>query len=241
MQDLPIGVQIAITLLYSLIYLSLLPIGFFLIIGISNYAQMLSPFLPETAPCDIPSSKYQRDLTILTTATEPIRTLGFEEYDRFYIGGSYRAIVIIYRHPEEPIQWYAFRLLGKSTALGVTTDFANDFTIETTQVRSAGKLPRRTGSYIQIITATRLQVLLTIHQDAIAIFREQRYEPQVPTEPRADILRTLQRQSILIRGFKFWPVRMSFWIMFRSNFRYRKTLREQIAAGTTNIPRRKRT
>jgi hypothetical protein len=221
---------------YLALLAGLIVVNCLLVIGIPYYVQMMSPFLPESEPCDIPSDKHQRDLTLLTTASEPIVALGFEEYDRFYLGGTYRLLIIIYRNPDHTIQWTAVRSTKGTTAFSINSGFIDDLTIETSSVQGGGKLPQRRGWYLQVVPTKSFQVALTIHQDAIAVFKEHGYEPEAIGNPRADLLRSLQRQSKLIREFNYWPIRMTWWLLVRSNFRYRKTLREQIAAGTTQIP-----
>jgi hypothetical protein len=229
-------VAASILQLMPIVQMSGLIVGGLFMIAIPNYAQIMSPFLPEGMPCDIPADKYQRDLNILSTASEPITALGFEEYDRFYIGGFYRVIVIIYQHPDMAMQWAAYRLLGRTNAFAIKSYFGDDLTLETSSFQGGGKLPIHPSAYFQIGPAKNCAMLLNIHQDTIAVFQEHGYELVPMGNPRDALLRSLQRQSQLIRGFKYWPIRMTLWMIFRSNFRYRKTLREQIAAGTTHIP-----
>jgi hypothetical protein len=41
-----------------------------------------------------------------------------------------------------------------------------------------------------------------------------------------------------MRTFAYWPIQMTAWVLFRSNYQYCKPLREQVAAGTTAIAAR---
>jgi hypothetical protein len=238
MAHLPLAVSIGLGLLYVLCYLGTIPTGFFLIMAISNYARMMSVFLPESAPVDIPEGKYQRDLAILMAVGEPIESLSFFECDRYYLGGAYRLLVIVYKHAEDNIYWSTIRLIGRTTITVLGASFDGNLTLETSGVRAAGKSPMRLGAYLQVTPMVSPQVLLTIHQDAIALFAEAGYRCQPTEDIRARQLLNLQRYSSHLRTFAYWPVRMTLWAFFQSNFQYRKTLREQVAAGKTTIPPR---
>jgi hypothetical protein len=235
---LPAVVQVVVALLYVIFYLGSMPAGFFLIMAISNYARIMSVFLPESAPVDIPEGKYQRDLAILMAVGEPIASLSFFECDRYYLGGAYRLLVIVYKHAEDNIYWSTIRLIGRTTITVLGASFDGNLTLETSGVRAAGKSPMRLGAYLQVAPMVSPQVLLTIHQDAIALFAEAGYRCQPTEDIRARQLLNLQRYSSHLQTFAYWPIRMTLWAFFQSNFQYRKTLREQVAAGKTTIPPR---
>jgi hypothetical protein len=238
MAHLPSAISVGLGLLYVLCYLGTIPAGFFLIMAISHYARMMSVFLPESEPVDIPEGKYQRDLAILMAVGEPIESLSFFECDRYYLGGAYRLLVIVYKHAEDNIYWSTIRLIGRTTITVLGASFDGNLTLETSGVSTAGKSPMRLGAYLQVAPMVSPQVLLTIHQDAIALLSEAGYRCQPTENIRARQLLNLQRYSSHLRTFAYWPIRMTLWVFFRSNFQYRKTLREQVAAGKTTIPLR---
>jgi hypothetical protein len=237
--QLPTILKIPLGLVYALLPFSILPLGLFSIMAINNYAQTMSMFLPEAAPRDIPEGKFDRDLANLVTVGEPIVALGSEECDRYYLCGAYHLLVIVYKHPETNIYWSTVRLIGRMNFISLGSCFDNELTLETTRIQAAGKLPVRIGGYLQITKPnTDLQALLSIHQDAIALFEELGYACQAREDGRYTQLLNMQRQSSHMRTFAYWPIQMTAWVLFRSNYQYCKPLREQVAAGTTAIAAR---
>jgi hypothetical protein len=237
-KKLPVIIQVGLEFVYAFLPFSVFPLGICLIMAIKNYAQVMSAFLPESEPRDIPDGKYKGDLKILAKAGEPIKALNFEEHDRFYLGGALHVLVIIYKHQEEDIYWSTVRLIGKLTFSSLDSDFEHDVGVGTTTASAAGKRPLRPGRYLQIVPAVSPQVFLTIHRDAIALLQESGYVTKSMEETRSECIRSFQRGSVYMRTFPYWPIRITAWTLFRSNFQYRKTLREQVAAGKTTIPSR---
>jgi hypothetical protein len=233
---LPVVVQLGIGLFHVICSLAIIPAGFLLIMAVSNYARIVSVFLPESAPRDIPEGQYSRDLAHLVTAGEPIIALGFIECDRYYLAGTYRLLAIVYRHPEENIYWSTVRFIGRLTVSVIDSSFENNTSLETSAVAVAGKSPRRAGAYLQVAPMVSPQTLLTLHQEAIALFTELGYTCQASEDIRYAQLSDLQRYSSHVRTFAYWPIRNTLWTIFGSNAQYCKPLREQVAAGTATIP-----
>jgi hypothetical protein len=213
----------------------------FLFLAVDNYAFIMQNYLPGADLRDYPIRKYPRDLEILAIAGEPIVALGFAECDRYYLDGHQPRVFIVYKHMEENIYWLTIRWNGRQTMMSIYSTFQNDLVLQTGTTKDLGKLgqsPLRTGAYLQLTPTVSPQILLETHQDAVLLFNELDYACQGLEDGRQSRVLNLRRYSDHLRTFPFWPIRMTLWTFFGSNAQYRKTFREQVAAGTTAIAAR---
>ncbi|MGP1382834.1 MAG: hypothetical protein ACTS2F_04690 [Thainema sp.] len=220
-----------------IVFYPILLVGLLGLVTLSNYANLFNALVDEGAPRSIPS-KFTFKMAELEEEANQMRQLGFEELDRHYIQRSFDGLRIIFKQQQRPIYWSLIHIVKDLTFSELLTFFENGSVLSTTSTYSRD-WPIPEGIYVQRLQNARPNQLLEAHQDALEILMQYNYVP-VPCLTKQDDLRQLtvevERQVIRqVMEIPFWPLRMSFWTLFKTGRKYCVPLREQIANNTTQI------
>ena len=219
-----------------IVFYPVLLIGLLGLLTLSNYATLFNSLMAEGAPRSIPS-KFAPKMAELEKEANKMRQFGFEELDRQYIKRSFDGLRIIFKHQQRPIYWGLTHIVKNLTFSELLTLFENGSILSTTSYSRDWPIPE--GGYVQRLQNALPNQLLEAHQDALEILMQYGYVP-VPCFTKQDDLRQLiikiERQVInKVMIIPFWPLRMSFWTLFKAGRKYNVPLREQIANETTKI------
>lgn len=219
------------------VFYPLLLIGMLGLLTFSNYTTLLNSFTEEGAPRSIPAN-FASKMAELEADANQMRQLGFEELDRHYIKRNFDGLRIVLSHQQRPIYWNLTHFVKRLTYSELFTAFEDGSFLSTTSV-SSGNMPLAEGIYMQCLERAQPSQLLEAHQDALEILMQYGYVP-VNCITEQDALRSfgrdVERQVVShVTTVPLWPLKMTFWVLFKAGRKYCVPLREQIANNATKI------
>jgi hypothetical protein len=202
------------------------------------YVSVLSAFLAQCQPRSIPSGKFTNALQGLDQVAEKIGALDFEVIDRFYLKRNYGIIVYILKHREENIYWNLMHFVGRMTYSELFSGFENQIFLSTVSLGSSGNFPKPDNFYIQVFPNARYDIFLSLHREAMEVFRANGCYPSQNPLPytRSEFTRIEYIISRHIMKYPLWATQVVFWSLSNRGKKYQKSIQEQLDSRMIMIP-----
>jgi hypothetical protein len=205
----------------------------------TNYLLIISMSNPPD-PLPLPTNKYKDFIDNLKLEALKIERLGFTEFDRYYFNlTGQETLNLFFKHQKDAIYCHLVQMIQHKILYAILySEFPDDIKLLTVSAPNAGHLPHIETHYIQVLERADYAMLLEAHQDGLEVLADYGYRPlEIDPDHFRSYYRQQSRESFeYIQRIPFWMFKLSFWILSKAGKRFHMPLREQVAAGITQLP-----
>jgi hypothetical protein len=176
---------------------------------------------------EIPSKGYELRISDLEQNKRVLQNLGFRQFDKFYLRTSTDVVSYAYLHEHFPVIFCDYHF-GITKACDLVTNFENGYTLTTSNIPSAGNIPRPTKKMLQIFPDMTPDALLRNHLQSVEFlkFKGLRIELLAPEDFRLEFMKAYLGERKNTIGL-LSPIKLLYWMMSGQKMMYMKPVQKQ--------------